>query len=49
MAKEEIEHFDRVLAEEVSRARQRIEELQESKKAAKQIYDAAGTLLGMKD
>ena len=48
MAKEEIEHFDRELAEEVRRTKQRIEELQQAKKAAKQIYDAACTLLGVK-
>lgn len=48
MAKDEIEHFDKQLAEEVQRAKQRIEELQQAKKAAKQIYDAACTLLGVK-
>ncbi len=48
MAKEEIDNFDRLLADEVRRSRQRIEELQEAKKAAKQIYDAACTLLGAK-
>ena len=48
MAKEEIEHFDRELADEVRRAKQRIEELQQAKKSAKQIYDAACSLLGVK-
>jgi len=48
MAAEEIERFDRELAEEVRRAKLRIEELQQAKKAAKQIYDAACALLGVK-
>ncbi len=48
MAADEIERFDKELAEEVLRAKQRIEELQQSKKAAKQIYDAACTVLGVK-
>ncbi len=48
MATEEIELFDRELTEEVRRAKQRIEELQQAKKSAKQIYDAACALLGVK-
>jgi hypothetical protein len=48
MAKEEIERFDKELAEEVMRAKQKIEELQQAKKAMKQIHDAVCTLLGVK-
>jgi TonB family protein len=48
MVKDEIERFDRELAEEVIRAKHRIEELQQAKKAAKQIHDAACALLGVK-
>jgi hypothetical protein len=48
MAQDEIERFDRELAEEVRRTKQRIEELQQAKKAAKQIYDATCALLGVK-
>jgi RNA-splicing ligase RtcB len=48
MAKEELDHLDRELSEEVLRAKQRIEELQKAKKVVKQIYDNACTLLGVK-
>ncbi len=48
MAKDELERFDKELAEEVQRAKQRIEELQQAKKAVKQIYDSACALLGVK-
>jgi hypothetical protein len=47
MAKDELDHLDRALSEEVTRAKQRIEELQKSKRAVKQIYDNACTLLGV--
>jgi hypothetical protein len=48
MAKDELDHLDKQLSEEVVRAKQRIEELQETKRAVKQIYDNACNLLGIK-
>jgi FtsZ-binding cell division protein ZapB len=48
MAKEELDHLDKELSEEVIRARQRIDELQRAKKVVKQIYDSTCTLLGVK-
>ena len=48
MAKDELDHLDKELNEEVIRAKQRIEELQKSKKIVKQIYDNACSLLGIK-
>jgi RNA-splicing ligase RtcB len=48
MAKDELDHLDKELSEEVIRAKQRIEELQKAKKAVKQIYDNACSLLGVK-
>ena len=47
-AKDELDHLDRELSEEVVRAKQRIEELQRTKKVVKQIYDNACALLGVK-
>ena len=48
MAKEELDHLDKELSEEVIRARQKIDELQKAKKVVKQIYDSTCTLLGVK-
>lgn len=48
VAKEELDHLDKELSEEVIRAKQRIEELQKAKRVVKQIYDNACTLLGVK-
>jgi hypothetical protein len=48
VAKEELDHLDKELSEEVTRAKQRIEELQKAKRVVKQIYDNACTLLGVK-
>ena len=48
MAAEELESLDKDLAEEIVRAKQRIAELQQAKKAVKQIYDGACALLGVK-
>jgi len=48
MAKDELDHLDKELGEEVTRAKMRIEELQKAKKTVKQIYDSACTLLGVK-
>jgi hypothetical protein len=47
-AKEELDHLDKELSEEVIRAKQRIEELQKAKKVVKQIYDNSCALLGVK-
>ncbi|MDM7997692.1 MAG: hypothetical protein QUT30_18625 [Acidobacteriota bacterium] len=47
MAKDELDHLDRELSEEVARAKQRIEELQKTKRAMKQIYDNTCSLLGI--
>ncbi len=47
MAKDELDYLDKELSEEVIRAKQRIEELQKAKKAVKQIYDNACSLLGV--
>jgi len=48
MAKDELDHLDKELSEEVSRAKQKIEELQKAKRVVKQIYDNSCTLLGVK-
>ena len=48
MAKDELDHLDKELGEEVIRAKQKIEELQKSKRVVKQIYDNACSLLGVK-
>jgi|WetSurMetagenome_2_1015567.scaffolds.fasta_scaffold315339_2 hypothetical protein len=48
MAKDELDRLDKELGEEVLRAKQRIEELQKTKKVIKQIYDGTCGLLGIK-
>ena len=48
MAKDELDHLDKELNDEVIRAKKRIEELQKAKVAIKQIYDNVCTLLGVK-
>jgi hypothetical protein len=48
MASSELERFDKELAEEIARAHQIIEELQQAKQAMKQIHDSACVLLGIK-
>ncbi len=48
MAKDELDHLDKQLSEEVIRAKQRIEELQKTKRVVKQIYDDTCNLLGIK-
>jgi hypothetical protein len=48
MAKDELDHLDKELGEEVLRAKQRIEELQKTKQVLKQIYDDTCKLLGIK-
>jgi hypothetical protein len=46
MARDELEDLDRELAAEIARAKKRLEELQEQKRAVKQIYDGASVRLG---
>jgi hypothetical protein len=48
MAKDELDHLDKELGEEVLRAKQRIEELQRTKLVLKQIYDDTCKLLDVK-
>jgi len=48
LAREELEHLDKELAAEVERAKERLHELQEAKKAVKLIYDGACSRLGVK-
>jgi predicted phage gp36 major capsid-like protein len=47
-AKDELDHIDKELSEEVVRAKRRIDELQRTKKVVKQIYDDVCALLGVK-
>jgi hypothetical protein len=48
MAQEELDKFDQELAAEIARSKERIRELQEARKAVKQIYDGACARLGLK-
>ncbi|MBP7864398.1 MAG: hypothetical protein KA419_00500 [Acidobacteria bacterium] len=48
MARKEIEDIDRKIEEELARVKQRLIELQNSKKATRQIYDGACMRLGVK-
>ncbi len=48
MARKEIEDIDKKIEEELARVKQRLIELQNAKKAARQIYDGACTRLGVK-
>ena len=47
LAREELEHLDKELVSEVARAKQRLHEIQEAKKAVKLIYDGACARLGV--
>lgn len=47
IAQEEMESFDREIAVELGRIKKRLLELQEEKKAVKQIFDGASTRLGL--
>jgi hypothetical protein len=47
MAQDEMEAFDREIALELSRIKTRLLELQEDKKAVKQIFDGASARLGL--
>ena len=46
-AQDEMEAFDREIATELGRIKKRLLELQESKKAVKQIFDGASARLGL--
>ncbi len=48
MAKEELEQLDREVAAELARVKERLLELQQAKKAVKQIYDGACNRMGVK-
>jgi len=48
MAKEELDQLDREMNAELARAKERLLELQQAKKAVKQIYDGACSRLGVK-
>ncbi len=49
LAKDELDHINGKLNEEVMRAKQRIEDLQKKKEAVKQIYENICALLGVSD
>lgn len=48
MAKEELEALDREISEELARAKVKLLEFQQAKKAVKQIYDGACARMGIK-
>ncbi len=48
MAKEELDLLDRDIVAELAKAKAKLKELQEAKKAVKQIYDGACARLGVK-
>jgi ribosomal protein L11 len=48
MAKEEMEQLDREISTELARVKERLLELQQAKKAVKQIYDGACARMGIK-
>jgi ribosomal protein L11 len=48
MAKEELDQLDREMAAELARAKEKLLELQQAKKAVKQIYDGACARMGIK-
>ncbi len=48
MAKEELEQLDRDINAELARAKERLLELQQAKKAVKQIHDGACARMGIK-
>ncbi len=49
MAQEELDQLDKELAAEIARSKERIREIQEAKRAVKQIYDGACARLGLKE
>ena len=48
MAKEELEQLDREISAELAKVKDRLLELQQAKKAVKQIYDGACARIGVK-
>jgi len=48
MAKEELEALDREISNELAKVKDRLLELQQAKKAVKQIYDGACARMGIK-
>jgi hypothetical protein len=48
MAKEELENLDKEISEELAKVKDKLLELQQAKKAVKQIYDGACTRMGVK-
>ncbi len=48
MAKEELEQLDREINAELAKVKERLLELQQAKKAVKQIYDGACARMGIK-
>lgn len=48
MAKEELEELDREISAELAKVKDRLLELQQAKKAVKQIYDGACARMGVK-
>jgi hypothetical protein len=48
MAKEELEQLDREINTELARVKERLLELQQAKRAVKQIYDGACARMGIK-
>jgi ribosomal protein L11 len=48
MAKEELEQLDKDISVELAKVKERLLELQQAKKAVKQIYDGACARMGIK-
>ena len=48
MAKEELEQLDREISAELAKVKDKLLELQQAKKAVKQIYDGACARMGIK-
>ncbi len=48
MAKEELDQLDKEISAELARAKEKLVELQQAKKAVKQIYDGACARMGIK-
>jgi len=48
MAKEELEALDKEISTELAKVKDKLLELQQAKKAVKQIYDGACTRMGIK-
>ena len=48
MAKDELDQLDKEIGAELARAKERLVEIQQAKKAVKQIYDGACARMGVK-